>query len=82
MGAIVTLTGLGLAGGALRSGEPAMAASVELPWVVALVLFVCGILIVREALTGGFRRWRNPPAPSVAGGRLVWVSAGLLAKRR
>ena len=53
-----------------------------LPWVVSVVLILCGVLIVREALTGGMRDMGGDedaaaPAPWWAGG--VWVSAGLLA---
>jgi putative tricarboxylic transport membrane protein len=47
------------------------------------VLFVCGVMIVREALTGGFRELAEPSGAEqrvVAG--LVWVSAGLLPTRR
>ena len=51
-----------------------------LPWVVGLALLVCGALLIREALTGGFRLMEAPSGdehghwPGFA-----WVSAGLLA---
>jgi putative tricarboxylic transport membrane protein len=51
-----------------------------LPWLVAGVLVVCGLLIVREARSGGFRDMAEPSGaerPWWPG--LVWVSAGLLA---
>ncbi len=51
-----------------------------LPWVVSLVLVACGVLIVREACTGGLRdvaESGDAAPPWWMGG--VWVSAGLLA---
>jgi putative tricarboxylic transport membrane protein len=83
VGALVSLTGIGLAFGALRIPGEAGYGGVGpnfLPWVVAVVLTVCGVLIVHEARTGGFRQMAEP-----SGGErpwwpgLVWVSAGLLA---
>jgi putative tricarboxylic transport membrane protein len=83
VGAGIVLTALGLAGGALKIPGEAGYGGVGpnfLPWVVAAVLFVCGILIVREARSGGFRELAEPSGaerawwPGVA-----WVSAGLLA---
>ena len=51
-----------------------------LPWLVAVVLLACGVLIVREALTGGFRDLEPPSGAERAWWPgLVWVSAGLLA---
>jgi putative tricarboxylic transport membrane protein len=82
VGAAVALTGLGLAGGALTIPGEAGYGGVGpnfLPWLVAVVLTVCGVLIVREALTGGFRDME--PASGAEHGwwpGLVWVSAGLL----
>ena len=51
-----------------------------LPWVVAGGLAVCGVLIVREARTGGFRQM-EAPSGAARGDWLAfaWVSAGLLA---
>ncbi|RYZ10502.1 MAG: tripartite tricarboxylate transporter TctB family protein, partial [Comamonadaceae bacterium] len=50
-----------------------------LPWVVAVMLMLCGAFIVWEARTGGFR---DLDAPSGAARGFwpgfVWVSAGLL----
>jgi putative tricarboxylic transport membrane protein len=83
VGAIVALTGLGLAGGALKIPGEAGYGGVGpnfLPWVVAVVLLLCGILIVREALSGGFRDMEPPSGADRAWWPgLVWVSAGLLA---
>ena len=82
VGAIVTLTGLGLAAGALKIPGEAGYGGVGpnfLPWLVATVLFVCGVLIVRESLTGGFRELEEPSGAATAWWPgLVWVSAGLL----
>jgi putative tricarboxylic transport membrane protein len=51
-----------------------------LPWVVAGGLAVCGVMIVREARTGGFRDM-EAPSGAARGDWLAfaWVSAGLLA---
>ena len=82
VGAAVTLTGLGLAAGAISIPAEAGyggAGPNFLPWVVAVVLTLCGILIVRQALSGGFHDM-EPPSGSERGWwpGLVWVSAGLL----
>jgi putative tricarboxylic transport membrane protein len=83
VGAIVALTGLGLAGGALTIPGEAGYGGVGpnfLPWGVALVLAACGVMILREALTGGFRQMEEPSGAARAWWPgLVWVSAGLLA---
>jgi putative tricarboxylic transport membrane protein len=83
VGAAVALTGLGLGAGALTIPGEAGYGGVGpnfLPWVVAVVLAVCGILMVREALTGGFRDVEPPSGADRAWWPgLVWVSAGLLA---
>jgi putative tricarboxylic transport membrane protein len=51
-----------------------------LPWLVSIVLMVCGVLLIREARTGGFREMETPSGAErgdwVA---LAWVSAGVLA---
>jgi putative tricarboxylic transport membrane protein len=83
VGVLVTLTGLALAGGALKIPGEAGYGGVGpnfLPWVVAIVLSACGLMIVREALTGGFRELEPPSGSERAwwpGG--VWVTAGMLA---
>lgn len=83
VGGIVTLTALGLAAGALRiPGEAGYGGAGPnfLPWMVSIVLLVCGVLIVREALTGGFREMAEPSGGERAWWPgVVWVSAGLLA---
>ena len=83
VGAIVTLTALGLAAGALRIPGEAGYGGVGpnfLPWVVSIVLLICGVLIVREALTGGFREMGEPSGGERAWWPgVIWVSAGLLA---
>jgi putative tricarboxylic transport membrane protein len=82
VGAAVTLTGLGLAAGAFKIPSEAGyggAGPNFLPWVVAVVLTLCGILIVREAMTGGFHDMEPPTGAERAWWPgLVWVSAGLL----
>lgn len=83
VGGLVLLTGLALAFGAIRIPGEAGYGGVGpnfLPWVVAAVLTLCGVLIVREALTGGFREL-EPPSGAERGWwpGLVWVSAGMLA---
>jgi putative tricarboxylic transport membrane protein len=83
VGALVLLTGLGLAVGALKIPGEAGYGGVGpnfLPWVVAAVLTVCGVMIVREALTGGFRELEEPSGAARGWWPgLVWVSAGMLA---
>jgi putative tricarboxylic transport membrane protein len=50
-----------------------------LPWVVAAMLAVSGVLLVREALTGGFRN-REEPSGAAHGywPGFVWVSVAVL----
>jgi putative tricarboxylic transport membrane protein len=51
-----------------------------LPWVVALALLLCGALLLREALTGGWRELEAPSgAPSGDWPAFAWVAAGVLA---
>jgi putative tricarboxylic transport membrane protein len=81
--AAVVLTGLGLAAGALSIPGEAGYGGVGpnfLPWLVAGVLVLCGVLMLREALAGGFRQREDAagaPRPWWPG--LAWISAGLLA---
>ncbi len=51
-----------------------------LPWVIGLLLVLCGVALLREVMTGGFRE-REEPSGAAQGdwGDFVWVSAGLLA---
>ena len=58
VGGGVLLLGLALAAGAVTIPAAAGYGGVGpnfLPWVVSVALAVCGVFIVREALTGGFR---------------------------
>lgn len=82
VGAGIVLTGVGIGAGAIGIPSRAGYAGVGpnfLPWLVAAVLVLCGILILREALTGGFRELEAPSGAARAWWPgLVWVSAGLL----
>ena len=58
VGAGVLLVGLALAAGAVSIPSAAGYGGVGpsfLPWAMAAALCVCGVLIIREARTGGFR---------------------------
>jgi putative tricarboxylic transport membrane protein len=83
LGAGTLLLGMGLAAGATQISSDAGYAGVGpnfLPWVVAVVLVVCGAWLVWEARSGGFRELEEPTG--AAHGHwpgFVWVSAGLLA---
>ena len=83
VGAGVLLLGAALAGGALLIPAAAGYGGVGpnfLPWVVSIGLLACGALILREALTGGFRAMEPPSGaerPYWAG--FAWITAGLLA---
>jgi putative tricarboxylic transport membrane protein len=83
VGASVAGLGLAMAGGALSIPAAAGYAGIGpnfLPWVVALALVACGVFMVREARSGGFRNMEEPTGsdkPYWAG--FVWVSAGLLS---
>lgn len=83
VGAGVMLLGLCLAAGALVIPANAGYGGVGpnfLPWVTALGLVGCGALILREALTGGFRAMEVPSGSARAWWPgLAWISAGLLA---
>ena len=51
-----------------------------LPWVIALAMAVCGVWLLWEARTGGFRHMEAPTgAPRGDFAALAWVSAGILA---
>jgi len=79
----VLLVGLAMAAGAVTIPSAAGYGGVGpnfLPWLVAISLAVCGAMIVREALTGGFRAMDEPTGAAKANWpAFVWVSAGLLA---
>jgi len=82
VGAGVLLIGLGLAFGAISVPSAAGYGGVGpnfLPWVCAAALSLCGILIVREARTGGFRSMDAPSgAERIYWPGFVWVCAGML----
>lgn len=79
----VLVVGLALAAGATTIPSEAGYSGVGpsfLAWVVSTFMVVCGALLLREALTGGFRQ-ADAPEGSEQGfwPGFVWVSAGLLA---
>ena len=50
-----------------------------LPWVVAVVLSLCGVWLIYEARTGGFRQINDASGADRAdGGAFLWVAAGVL----
>jgi putative tricarboxylic transport membrane protein len=82
VGAGVLLTGLALAFGAIGISSDAGYGGVGpnfLPWLVSVVLVLCGAWILWEARTGGFRELDAPSGAEHAyWPGFVWVSAGLL----
>jgi putative tricarboxylic transport membrane protein len=78
----VLLTGLALAGGAIGISSDAGYGGVGpnfLPWLVSIVLTICGAWIIWESRTGGFRDMDEPSgAAETYWSGFVWVSAGLL----
>jgi putative tricarboxylic transport membrane protein len=51
-----------------------------LPWLVAVVLLLCGGLLLREARTGGYRQLDEPSGAKRGDWpALAWVCAGVLA---
>lgn len=50
-----------------------------LPWVVSAALGLCGVMLIREVFTGGYRNMEEPSgAPRGDWRALAWVSAGVL----
>ena len=50
-----------------------------LPWVVGSMLALCGLLLVREVLTGGFRNLEEPSGAATGHWPgFAWVTAGIL----
>lgn len=82
VGVGVLLTGLALAFGAIGISSEAGYGGVGpnfLPWLVSVVLVLCGGWILWEARTGGFRELDAPSGAEHAyWPGFVWVSAGLL----
>lgn len=81
-GAAVVLVAAGMAYGAWQIPGDAGYGGVGpnfLPWVCAAVLGLCGVLLVHEALSGGYRQAADPGgAPRAAWVPFAWVTAGLL----
>lgn len=51
-----------------------------LPWVVAVVLLICGAWLIVEARTGGFREMDEPSGAEHGDwSAFAWISAGVLA---
>ena len=82
VGVGVLLTGLGLAVGAIDISSEAGYGGVGpnfLPWLVSIVLTICGAWIIWEARSGGFRELDPPSGATQAyWPGFAWVSAGLL----
>lgn len=82
IGVGVILVGAAMAWGATGISSAAGYAGVGpnfMPWLVAVVLVLCGLLLVWEARTGGYRL--SEPGSGAAQGdwpALAWVSAGVL----
>lgn len=51
-----------------------------LPWVVALALGICGLMLTRQALSGGFKNMA-PPSGALRGDwmAVAWVAGGVAA---
>lgn len=82
IGAGAVLVAAVLAYGALSISSSAGYAGVGpnfLPWVVSAALLVCGVWLIWEARSGGFRDL-EPPSGAASGDwtALAWVSAGVL----
>jgi putative tricarboxylic transport membrane protein len=82
IGVGVLVVGLAMAYGATQISSDAGYAGVGpnfLPWVVSVVLILCGILLVREARTGGYRSAEAPSGAAQGDWKaMAWVSAGVL----
>ena len=76
------VVGVGIALGAIGISSEAGYSGVGpnfLPWVVGSMLVLCGILLTREALTGGYRNMDEPSGAATGHWPgFVWVSAGVL----
>ena len=83
IGAGTLLLGLALAAGATQIQSEAGYSGVGpnfLPWLVGLVLSVCGGFLIWEARSGGFREMEEPSgAASGYWAGFAWVSVGILA---
>jgi putative tricarboxylic transport membrane protein len=83
IGAGVLLVGALLAVGAAGISSVAGYAGVGpnfLPWVVAVVLMVCGVLLIIEARSGGYSEMEEPSGASQGDWLcFAWVAAGIVA---
>jgi putative tricarboxylic transport membrane protein len=83
LGVVLVFFGVALAVGAVDIPSDAGYGGVGpnfLPWVVAIVLMICGALMVWQARTTGFLM-REEPEGAASGNWMAfaWVSAGILA---
>jgi len=82
LGAATALLGVLMAAGATQISSDAGYAGVGpnfLPWVVGLALTLCGLWLIWEARTGGYRDMEEPSGADTAHWPgFVWVSVGLL----
>jgi putative tricarboxylic transport membrane protein len=82
VGAGTALTGAAMLVGAATIRSDAGYAGVGpnfLPWVVGIALLLCGVALMREAATGGFRTMDSPSGSATGHWPgFVWVSAGIL----
>ena len=83
VGAGIVLIALALAAGAIGIPSAAGYGGIGpnfLPWAIAAVLAVCGVMLVVEARTTGFRALEPPSGSDRAyWPGFAWVTAGLLA---
>jgi putative tricarboxylic transport membrane protein len=83
VGGGVLLLAAGLAWGATAIPAQAGYAGVGpnfLPWVVSAALAVCGVLLLWQARTGGYREMEEPTGAEHADwAAMAWVAAGVLA---
>jgi putative tricarboxylic transport membrane protein len=83
VGAGVLVVGALLAAGAVGIRSEAGYSGVGpnfLPWVSAVFLVLCGVMLLREALSGGFRDMEEPSGAEQGDWiGFAWVSAGILA---
>lgn len=83
IGAGVLLVGCLLGYGAMSISSDAGYAGVGpnfLPWVVSVALVLCGVLLIREARTGGYREMEEPSGAEKGDWHaFAWISAGVLA---
>lgn len=80
VGVVVVAIGMAMGARSIPSdaGYSGVGASF-LPWLCALVLALCGLWLIWEAMTGGYRKAGEPGgSPQADVGPFVWVSAGVL----